>query len=367
MICILAIGCQPKKKSEDNSWLFFVLSPVGSTSTNTASSNYAVSTLAGLSGSSGTTDATGTSARFNSPNAITIDSGGNLYVADSFNHSIRKITSAGVVTTFAGLSGSSGTTDATGTAARFNRPYGITIDSGGNLYTVDSSQTIRKITSAGVVTTFAGTVNSSGTTDATGTAAKFNSPEGIGTDPAGNLYVVDSSNQTIRKVTSGAVVTTFAGGAGSSGSTDGTGTSARFYLPMSIVADANGNLYVTDRGNYTIRKITTAGVVTTFAGTAGETGSTDGTGAAARFSAPLGITIDSSGNLYVAEAAHRIRKITSAGVVTTIAGSGSSGSTDGSGSLASFYNPRGITIDSSGNLYVVDTGNHTIRKLEPPK
>ncbi len=326
---------------------------------------YTVTTFAGTAGSSGTTDGTGTAARFSGPYGITIDSSGNLYVSDSDNHCIRKITSAGVVTTFAGLCGTSGTTDGTGTAARFGNPNGITIDSSGNLYVVQPGyQTIRKITSAGVVTTFAGTAGSSGTTDGTGTAARFNYPKGITIDTSGNLYVADDGNHCIRKITSAGVVTTFAGLCGTSNLTDGTGTAARFSSPEGITADTSGNLYVTDY-NQIIRKITSAGVVTTFAGSSLGSGFTDGTGTAARFYWPKGITADTSGNLFVADSGnYRIRKITSAGIVITVAGS-NSGSTDGTGTSAGFYWPYGITIDSSGNLYVTDGGNHTIRKIVP--
>ncbi len=326
-----------------------------------------VTTFAGTVGSTGTTDGTGTASRFNTPSDIEIDSGGNLFVTDYLNHTIRKITSAGVVTTLAGTAGSSGTTDGIGTAARFNRPTGIKIDSSGNLFVTDTlNQTIRKITSAGVVTTFAGTAGTSGTTDGTGTAARFNSPSGIEIDSSGNLFISDYANDTIRKITTAGVVTTFAGTAGTSGTTDGTGTAARFNRPSGIEIDSSGNLFVTDTSNHTIRKITSAGVVTTFAGTAGSSGTTDGTGTAARFNSPSDIEIDASGNLYVADLLnHTLRKITSAGVVTTFAGTaGTSGTIDGTGTTARFNTPLGIKIDSSGNLFVADSLNHIIRKIQ---
>ena len=326
-----------------------------------------VTTFAGTAGTSGTTDGTGTAARFNTPSDIDIDASGNLYVVDYLNHTIRKITSAGVVTTFAGSAGTSGTTDGTGTAARFNRPTGIKIDSNGNLFVADTlNHTIRKITSAGVVTTFAGTAGTSGTTDGTGTAARFNSPSGIEIDASGNLFITDYANDTIRKITSSGVVTTFAGSAGTSGSTDGTGTAARFNRPSGIEIDSSGNIFVTDTSNHTIRKITSAGVVSTFAGTAGSSGTADGTGSAARFNSPSDIELDANGNLYVADLQnHAIRKITSAGVVSTFAGTaGSSGTTDGTGSAARFNTPLGIKIDANGNVFVADSVNHTIRKIQ---
>jgi len=195
-------------------------------------------------------------------------------VADQSNSTIRKITSAGVVTTFAGTAGVFGSADGTGAAASFNYPFGIAVDASGNVYVADQNNSaIRKITSAGVVTTFAGTAGVSGSADGTGTAASFNYPLGIAVDASGNVYVADQNNSTIRKITSAGVVTTFAGTAGVSGSADGTGAAASFYYPTGIAVDASGNVYVADTYNSTIRKITSAGVVTTFAGTAGVQGS----------------------------------------------------------------------------------------------
>jgi hypothetical protein len=260
----------------------------------------AVTTLAGSSW--GSTDATGTSASFATPAGITTD-GTNLYVADQSNSRIRKIViDNGTVTTLAGSSW--GSTDATGTSARFYWPMGITTD-GSNLYVADSGNNrIRKIViSTGVVTTLAG--SSSGSTDATGTSASFANPIGITTDGT-NLYVADDGNNRIRKIViSTGVVTTLAGS--SNGFADATGTSAMFKFPYGITTDGT-NLYVSDYGNHRIRKIViSTGVVTTLAGSS--QGSTDGTGTSATFDEPYGITTDGT-NLYVAEVGeHKIRKI----------------------------------------------------------
>ncbi|HEX2854974.1 MAG TPA: immunoglobulin domain-containing protein [Opitutaceae bacterium] len=320
---------------------------------------YVITTFAG-SGSAGATDATGTAAQFNRPRGVALDSSGNLYVADYANHSIRKITSAGVVTTLAG-SGSSGSSDATGILASFNNPHGVAVDSAGNVYVADTgNNNIRKITSGGVVTTLAGS-GSAGSTNATGTSASFRFPSDVAVDGSGNVFVADYQNHKIRKITSGGVVTTYAGGSMGFHS-DGTGTSAYFYYPSALVIDSSGNLYVTDSGSHTIRKITTATVVTTPFGSPYSSGATDATGTSARFNSPMGIDIDSSGTLFVSdENGHRIRKITSAGVVTTIAGSGSTGSADGTGSGATFNTPNGIVVSPSGVLYITDYNNHKIR------
>ncbi len=323
-----------------------------------------VATLAGLAGRSSSVDGTGTVARFEDPYAVAAGSAGNVYVADATDHSIRKITSTGIVTTFAGSFGSFGSTDGAGSAARFFGPLGIAADSAGTVYVADTgNHAIRKITSAGVVSTFAGTAGSSGNADGTGAAARFSGPNGIALDGAGNLYVADTSNNTIRKITPAGVVTTLAGTAGTNGLTDGAGSAARFSVPFDVAADAAGNVYVSDHGNHAVRKITAAGMVTTLAGS-GSAGSADGTGSAASFRFPTGIAVDSAGTVFLADTDnHVIRQITAAGAVTTVGGAaGITGSADGAGSAARFFNPKDVSVDSSGNLYVADRGNHTIRK-----
>jgi sugar lactone lactonase YvrE len=325
-----------------------------------------VTTLAGTVGTSGSTDGTGTSASFYWPHGITVDASGNLYVGDTGNNMIRKITSTGVVTTLAGTVG--GSADGAGTSASFNGPIGIAMDADSNLYVADSSNnTIRKITPAGVVTTLAGTAGTQGHADGTGTSASFDWPRGIAVDASGNVYVADTENNTIRKITPAGVVTTLAGTAGTSGHADGTGTSVSFSSPMGITVDASGNLYVADTYNSTIRKITSDGVVTTLAGNVYRVGYADGTGTAASFYYPYGIAVDASGNLYVADlVTSTIRKVTAAGVVTTLAGTAYvSGHVDGTGTAALFGYPQGIAVDASGNVYVADTGNGEIRKITP--
>lgn len=273
--------------------------------TLTLSSN-AVATLAGTANTPGTAEGTGATARFNEPYGIT-RSGTDFYVADTFNHAIRKTTSTGVVTTLAGNSGYTGFADGTGSSALFNGPKSLVSD-GTNLYVTDTfNHTIRKVViGSGVTTTLAGYAGTSGTTDGTGAAARFYGPFGVAHDGT-HIYVTDTSNQTIRKITALGVVTTLAGIAGTSGTTDATGTAAKFSNPAGVVyfndtVNNQGVLFVADSSNHTIRKIIiSSGVVSTLAGTAGTAGATDGTGAAARFNVPIGLTIDDAGNLYVTD------------------------------------------------------------------
>ena len=217
----------------------------------------------------------------------------------------------------------------------------------------------------GTATTLAGN-GSLGSADGTGADARFTSPHGVAVDGDGNVYVADRSNQTIRKITPAGVVTTLAGTAPFSGSDDGTGADARFNQPSGLAVDGDGNVYVTDNDNHTIRKITPAGVVTTLAGTAGAWGSDDGTGADARFQNPHGVAVDGDGNVYVTDSRDAIRKITPAGVVTTWAGTAQEGGfVDGIGPSARFNSPSGVAVDGVGNVYVADRSNHAIRKVTP--
>jgi hypothetical protein len=332
---------------------------------NLTISNASVTTLAGSPSVPGSTDGTGSAARFFYPYGITTD-GTNLYVADNNNNTIRKIVIAtAAVTTLAGSAAAHGSTDGTGSAARFYGPSDVTTD-GTNLYVADSyNHTIRKIMIAtGAVTTLAGSAGNFGSANGSGSGARFYYPSAITTDGT-NLYVADSWNHTIRKIViaTGAVAT-LAGSAGVTGSADGTGTAARFSMPVGITTDGT-NLYVTEEDNYTIRKIVIATTaVSTLAGSAGSFGSADGTGSTARFDWPDGITTDGA-NLYVNDSSNgTVRKIVIAtAAVTTLAGSpGLSGSTDGTGSAARFSLPYGITTDGT-SLYIIDSANSTIRRI----
>lgn len=324
----------------------------------------AVSTLAGSVGVHGSPDGTGSAARFYNPADVAADAAGNLYVADASNNTVRKITSAGQVSTQAGMAGDQGTTDGAGTAALFYYPSAVAVDGTGTIYVADEyNQTIRKITSGGTVSTFAGTAGVSGAADGVGSSAQFNYPSGVATDSTGNVYVADATNQTIRKITSNATVTTLAGSAGVSGSADGSGSSALFWSPTGVAVDSTGNVFVADFLNNTIRKITPTGAVTTLAGKAGNPGSADGTGTAAQFNSPSSVAVDSSNNVYVADMSNgTVRKISAGGVVTTLAGSaGQWGATDGTGSAARFSLLLGIAVDGSGNVFVADGG--IVRKI----
>jgi len=334
----------------------------------------------------GYADGTNSAARFTWPYGVATDGSGNVYVADLGNNLIRKITPAGVVTTLAGdtydlTNGSSywGFADGTNGAARFNGPIGVAADGAGNVYVADNyNDLIRKITPAGVVTTLAGDTYGLtngypywGCADGTNGAASFNGPIGVATDGAGNVYVADSKNNLIRKITPAGVVTTLAGdtddltnGYSNYGYADGANGAAMFNWPSGVATDGSGNVFVADSGNNLIRKITPAGVVTTLAGDTDDLtngysnyGYADGANGAAMFNNPFAVATDGSGNVYVADCNNNlIRKITPAGVVTTVAGdtndltndNPNDGYADGTGGAAMFYDPSGVALDNSG-------------------
>ena len=478
----------------------FVANATGVASANSATSVAVtcgvptLSVLAGALGGPGNIDGQGPAARFYYPQDVALDTAGNLYVADDYNKTVRRISASGAVTTIAGTPGRTGTADGTGAAAQFNNPVSLTVDQTGLIYLVDAgANTIRRITQAGIVTTLAGSPYTGGTTDGTGAAARFSIPNGIrltppgtlyladsgrirnitpagvvstiysggaqlaypavdaggnlfatdlglkaavtinvatgvetvlgngfqnpvglsiapgGTSAAGTLYVSDEFACTVSAISPGGAVSILAGTSGQCSSGDGTGASARFYLPVGMSVDGSGTLFLADPGNESIRKITAAGVVTTVAGAAPQPGHVNATGAAARFNGPSGLTADASGTLYVGDAGNAsirevsptgvvtdvfptltslslgetltrdsagnfyvavpnaILKVNPSGAVTTLAGGlgAPPGSADGTGAAAQFHWPTGIAVDGSGNLYVTDMLNYTIRKVTP--
>ncbi|MDB5101712.1 MAG: hypothetical protein JWM80_6133, partial [Cyanobacteria bacterium RYN_339] len=320
-----------------------------------------VSTLAGT-GTAGFADGAGATAQFNNPGGVAVDTAGNAYVADQDNHRVRKVTATGVVSTLAG-SGTAGFADGAGATARFISPFGVAVDTGGNVYVADFDlHRIRKVTPAGLVSTLAGS-GTQGYADGAGATARFSTPTGLAVDINGNVYVAEVGNNRIRKVTSAGVVSTLAGD-GTIGFADGAGATAKFAFPIGVAVDLGGNVYVADSANHRIRKVTSAGVVSTVAGS-GIAGFADGAGATARFSNPYGVAVDTGGNIYVADKGnHRIRKVTSAGVVSTLSGDGTNGFADGASATARFSFPSGVTVDACGKLFVADQSNQRIRQIQ---
>ncbi|MCL2760111.1 MAG: IPT/TIG domain-containing protein [Desulfuromonadales bacterium] len=334
---------------------------------------YSVTTLAG-SGMVGFADGIGTTAQFDAPISVAVDAAGNVYVTDYLigvnafggmiygNNVIRKITPTGVVSTFA-ESYTAPIADGTDVAEQFDEAFGVAVDAAGNVYATDQDNNrILKITPSGVVSTLAGGGMVGGFADGIGAAAQFDNPYGVAVDAAGNVYVADALNHRIRKITPAGVVSTFAG-SGTEGFADGAEATAQFNVPTGVAVDAAGNVYVADLYNNRIRKITSTGVVSTLAGS-GLTGFADGADATAQFNLPSGVAVDAAGNVYVADEFNNcIRKITPKGVVSTLAGSGSAGFADGTPLTAQFNNPFGVAVDAAGNVYVADKGNNRIRKI----
>ncbi|MFN0291065.1 DUF6443 domain-containing protein [Pedobacter helvus] len=297
----------------------------------------------------------------NNPLGTATDASGNVYVADAGNHRILKVAPGGTAITLAG-GGYAGYADGTGTSALFQHPSALAVDGSGNVYVSDQqNHRIRKISPGGVVSTVAGS-GSAGSSNGTGTSASFSSPIGLALDGQGNLYVADYSNHRIRKIVlSSGAVSTYAG-SGSAGMGNGPGLSASFRNPMGLGLDQSGNLYVADRLNHAIRKVAPDGTVSTLAGN-GYAGSANGTGGAAGFNYTNSLTVGGDGSIYVADYGnHMIRKVTSGGVVTTLAGTTSPGTVDGTGGVIRFSSPYGLSIYGS-TLYVAQNGSYAVRKL----
>jgi len=322
-----------------------------------------VTTLAGRAAVSGSTDGTGAAALFAGPRGIAVDRSGNIFVADRGNQTIRQITSAGIVSTLAGAANNCGSTDGLGSVARFCLPTGLTIDASGKLFVTDAQEsTVRRITPTGVVSTVAGAAAVFGSSDGAGTAALFRSPRGVAVDGSGNVFVADRNNQVIRKITRAGIVSTLAGNVGKCGRSDGTSPAAEFCFPSGVSVDATENVIVADTGTYGIRKITPAGVVSTSVATAGMCPNIlIGLGffgaSECRFTA---VAADAAGNIVAVRYFGDALKISPTGTVSTLAGSNTGGMpglhTEDSG-------PTGVAVDSGGNVFVANSSNHTVLKI----
>jgi trimeric autotransporter adhesin len=333
-----------------------------------------ITTVAG-GGTSGLGDGgAATDCQLNQPVGVVLDPVGNLYIADRNNNRIRKVSTSGVVTTIAGT-GVAGYTGDGGLAifAKLNNPYGIALDASGNIYFSEQlNYCIRKIDAFGVISTIAGngTAGYSGD-NALATDAQISGAGFIVIDPAGNIYFPEFDNHCVRKVNASGIITTIAGGSGPGNTGDGgSATSAKLYHPIGLARDISGNMYVADYGNHRIRKINAAGYINTIAGTGisgynGENVSATN----ALLNSPISIAIDNSGALYVGETDnYRVRKINTESVIATIAGTGINGSSGDGGSAisATFQTITGICLDLPGNIYISDIGTKTIRRIIAP-
>ncbi len=322
-----------------------------------------VTTLAGT-GLPGQNNGSASVATFNQLGGIVARPDGSLVVSDARNNLLRNISPTGDVTTFAG-GGPFGSVDGNGVAASFQNLEGLALAANGDIYVADvDGHRIRRVTPAGDVSTIAGNGVST-SVDGNGTSATFNNPTGVAANSNGDLYVVEKVGNVVRKITPSGDVSTLAGSS-SSGFTDGNGSAAAFRSPTGVAVDTSGNLYVADSANHSIRKITPAGNVTTLAGSSAS-GTTDGVGAMATFATPMGVTIGRDGNLFVVDnASSQVRMVTPSGVVSTLAGDQrAQGSQDGIGAAATFANPKAVAMGPDGALYVADTNSRKIRKLTP--
>ena len=320
----------------------------------------------------GSLDGVGTSARFFYPRAIAAAPSGELWVADSSNHSIRRISPEGVVSTAAGLAGQAGSADGLGSAARFYFPRGIALDARGGAWVADSSNhTVRHISASGQVRTVAGLAGQKGQADGVGSHARFDSPNGLAVNAQGDVLVADYGNHSIRRISPEGVVTTLAGLAGQAGSADGMGSAARLNAPRGIAIDAQGWLYVADNNNHSIRRVSPQGQVSTWAGLAGQSAYVNAQGAAARLHYPRSVAIDGAGHVYVADTYnHAVRRISPDGRVSTWAGDAPAAQPENPADTtvpasSAWRAPHHVLLDGQGRRYVSDNESGRIYRSTP--
>ena len=310
-------------------------------------------------------------AQLNLPGKIAVDSAGNLYIADSFNHRVRQVDRFGNISTIAGTGGEGYSGDGgPAIAAQLNYPQGLALDGAGNLYIADSGNgRIRRVDASGAIRTIAGTGEEGLSGDGgPAIAAQLNYPQGLALDGAGNLYIADSGNGRIRRVDASGAIRTIAGTGeeGSSGD-GGPAVAAQLKFPSGVAVDSSGNVYIADWGNHRIRRIDSSGTITTIAGTGGSGSSGDGGPAvAAQLNLPQGVAADGNGNLYIADTEnHRIRRVDPSGTIATVSGSGEQGYSgdNGPAAVAQLNSPSGVALDGAGNLYIADSENHRIRRI----
>ena len=315
-----------------------------------------------------------TAASLEYPEGLCADASGNIYFTDYYNYCIRKVNPLGIISTFAGIGGSSGFSGDGGqaTAAQLLMLEGVSIDGSGNIYIGDElNDRVRVVSSAGIISTFAG-ISGGGFSGDGGqaTAARLALPAFTYEDGSGNVYINDDENYCIRKVNSSGVINTFAGIGGVSGFSGdgGQATAAKLNKSGHICIDGSGNVYIPDIHNNRVRKVTPAGIISTFAGGGPALGD-GGPATAAQLSYPFDLCMDAAGNLYIADAGNnRVRMVNPAGIITTIAGTGIAGFAGDGGppTAAQLYGPEGICMDGSGNMYISDNANNRVRKICMP-
>jgi len=328
-----------------------------------------ISDYAGSEGYGPPTAGPATSSNLGYLNGVAVDSAGNLYIADISNSEVEKVTTAGILSVIAGNGTAGAPTAGLATSSKLNRLSDVAVDSAGNVYIADTNNNeVEKVTAAGILSVIAGNGTAGAPTLGPATSSELNTPEGVAVDSAGNVYIADTHNSEVEKVTAAGILSVIAGNGTQGAPTLGPAASSELNRPQGLAVDPAGNLYIADTYNNEVEKVTTAGILSVIAGTGTAGAPTLGPAASSKLNSPQGLAVDPAGNLYIADTGNsEVEKVTPAGTLSVIAGSGTAGGpTYGGPAISSMlYYPQGMAVDSAGDLYIADTDHFTIDLVNP--
>ncbi|MCX6396057.1 MAG: PxKF domain-containing protein [Propionibacteriales bacterium] len=336
---------------------------------NAATDDYALLFVAGTGTAGAPTAGPATSSNLFNPYGVAVDGSGNVYIADTVNNRVEKVTPGGQLSVIAGTGDTGAPTEGPATSSNLDLPIGVAVDGSGNVYIADyGNNRVEQVTPGGQLSVIAGTSSQGAPTAGPATSSNLNSPAGVAVDGSGNVYIADQGNHRVEQVTPGGQLSVIAGTGVAGAPTAGPATSSNLDNPTGVVVDGTGNVYIADGRNNQVEKVTPGGQLSVIAGTGAAGAPTAGPATSSNLRTPFGVAVDGSGNVYIADTSnHRVEKVTPGGQLSVIAGTGAAGApTAGPATSSNLSYPTGVAVDGTGNVYIADFGNHRVEKLVAP-